>query len=88
MASTRPNMTQTDTAPPKTCQFTAQGVTFHHAHRVLEDFAQDLARGMPQPVSAPVDVFVGIHLMPPPPQTGRLRIGIQTERIFEKAGTA
>jgi hypothetical protein len=83
MADTRP-MTQADTAPTKSGQFTAQGVTFHHAHRVLEDFAQDLARGLSQPVSTPADVFVGIHLMPPPPQTGRLRIGIQTEQILDK----
>jgi hypothetical protein len=77
-------VTQADTSPTSLGQFTTQGVTFHFAHRVLEDFAQDLARGLSQPLSAPVDVFVGTHLIPQPPATDRLRIGIQTEQLMDK----
>jgi hypothetical protein len=75
-----------DTAPTTTGQHTAQGVTFHYAHRVLKDFALDLASGLAQPLSSPVDVFVGIHLIPHPPETGRLRIGIQTEQMLDQTG--
>jgi hypothetical protein len=64
-------------------QFTAHGVTFHYAHRVLEDFARDLARGLSGPISAPLDVFVGTHMIGSPPETGRLRLGIQTEHMLD-----
>jgi hypothetical protein len=73
-------------APPALARFTHLNVTFHFVHRVLEDFARDLASGLLTPLSEPVDVFVGVDRIPRPPDTGRLRIGIQTEQMLDQTG--
>jgi hypothetical protein len=85
MVMTEPEATtqQADIRTTPLGQFTIHGVTFHFAHRVLEDFARDLARGLSGPLSAPIDVFVGTHLIASPPETGRPRLGIQTEHMVD-----
>ena len=62
-------------------------VNLHSNHRVLRDMSQDMAQGLTGPVGEEVDVFVGVHAFKDaPPDTGRLRIGIQTEQILDHTG--
>ncbi|MGL4239083.1 hypothetical protein [Tabrizicola sp.] len=72
--------------PPKLSKVSAHGVDFYSGHRVLRDFARDLARCVSRPLSAPIDVYVGVHAVDRPADTGRFRVGIQTEQFLDRNG--
>jgi hypothetical protein len=75
--------------PPEQVQlqkFTAHGVDLYAGHRVLRDFANDLTRCISGPLSRPVDVYVGVHVLDRPVDTGHFKIGIQTEQFLDSAG--
>lgn len=76
----------TPTEPVKLRKITAHGVDLYSGHRVLRDFSHDLARCLSGPLSQPVDVYVGVHAVDRPLDTGRFRIGIQTEQFLDSAG--
>lgn len=65
---------------------TVHGVDLYFTDGVLRDVAEDLARTIVRPLSRPVDVYVGVHGFDRPAQTGRFRIGIQTEQFFDANG--
>lgn len=67
-------------------KISAHGVDLYSGHRVLRDFSHDLARCLSGPLSQPVDVYVGVHAVDRPAETGRFRIGIQTEQFLDSAG--
>ena len=67
-------------------KITAHGVDLYSGHRVLRDVSHDLARCLTGPLSQPVDVYVGVHPVDRPVETGRFRIGIQTEQFLDSAG--
>jgi hypothetical protein len=67
-------------------KFTAHNVDLYSGHRVLRDFSHDLARCLTGPLSEPVDVYVGVHVINRPANTGRIKIGIQTEQFLDSAG--
>lgn len=67
-------------------KISAHNVDLYSGHRVLRDFSHDLARCLSGPLSQPVDVYVGVHAVDRPTDTGRLRIGIQTEQFLDSSG--
>jgi hypothetical protein len=67
-------------------RLTVHGVDLYYAPGVLQDVAEDLARTIIRPLSRPVDVYVGVHAFNRPIETGRLRVGIQTEQFFDANG--
>ena len=67
-------------------KLTAQNVDLYSGHRVLRDFAGDIARCVTRPLARPVDVYVGVHAINRPAETGRFRIGIQTEQFLDRSG--
>lgn len=77
--------------PPPAEAATIQKVSVHNVdlyfgHRVLSDFAQDLSRCLTGPLSDPVDVYVGVHVIDRPIDTGHLTVGIQTEQYHDRTG--
>lgn len=67
-------------------KFTVHGVDLYSGHRVLRDFAGDLARCITGPLNTPLDIYVGVHAVNRPADTGRFRIGIQTEQFLDRNG--
>jgi hypothetical protein len=67
-------------------KLTVHGVDLYSGHRVLRDFAGDLARCITRPLDKPVDVYVGVHAINRPADTGRFTIGIQTEQFLDRNG--
>ncbi len=65
---------------------TAHNVDLYSGHRVLRDFSHDLARCLNGPLSQPIDVYVGVHVIDRPADTGRFKIGIQTEQFLDASG--
>lgn len=65
---------------------TCHDVTLHFGHRVLRDFAADLAKGIHRPVGHEIDVYVGVHAVPTPTGTSRFTVGIQTEQYLDRTG--
>ncbi|KAF0116271.1 MAG: hypothetical protein FD150_441 [Rhodobacteraceae bacterium] len=65
---------------------TVHNVDLYSGHRVLRDFGNDLARCITGPLPEPVDVYVGVHVIDRPLDTGRFKIGIQTEQYLDKTG--
>ncbi|WP_128515053.1 hypothetical protein [Tabrizicola thermarum] len=65
---------------------TVHNVDLYSGHRVLRDFGNDHARCITAPLSEPVDVYVGVHVIDRPIETGRVRIGIQTEQYLDRQG--
>ncbi|MFN5997944.1 MAG: hypothetical protein ACK47C_21195 [Paracoccaceae bacterium] len=65
---------------------TVHNVDLYSGHRVLRDFGNDLAACVSGPLSEPVDVYVGVHVIDRPLDTGRFKIGIQTEQYLDKNG--
>jgi hypothetical protein len=63
-------------------------VTLHFGHRVLRDFTADLARGILRPVGHEMDVYVGVHAVQGPLDSGRFKVGIQTEQYLDRNGQA
>lgn len=61
-------------------------VDIYSGHRVLRDFGADLARCLSRPLSKPLDVYVGVHAVNQPLETGRFRVGIQTEQYLDANG--
>ena len=76
----------TPAEPVKLQKISAHGVDLYSGHRVLRDFSRDLARTLSGPLSQPVDVYVGVHAVDLPFETGRFRVGIQTEQFLDSAG--
>jgi hypothetical protein len=62
---------------------TCHDVTLHYGHRVLRDFATDLAQGITRLVGHPLSVYVGVHAIRGPLDEGRFTIGIQTEQYLD-----
>lgn len=74
-------------AEPVNIQKTSvHNVDLYSGHRVLRDFCRDLARCITAPLSEPVDVYAGVHVIDRPLDTGRFRIGIQTEQYLDRQG--
>lgn len=67
-------------------KITAHNVDIYAGHRVLRDFANDLAACVSGPLAEPVDVYVGVHIIDRPLDTGRFKIGIQTEQYLDRNG--
>lgn len=67
-------------------KLTVHGVDLYFGHRILRDVARDLTQGITRPLAKPVDVYVGVHKVDQPLQTGRFRIGIQTEHFYRADG--
>ncbi len=65
---------------------TVHNVDLYSGHRVLRDFGNDLAACITAPLSQPVDVYVGVHVIDRPLDTGRFKIGIQTEQYLDQTG--
>lgn len=65
---------------------TRHDVTLHYGHRVLRDFASDLAQGIQKPVGHAMDVYVGVHAVRGPIDESRFRVGIQTEQYLDRSG--
>jgi hypothetical protein len=65
---------------------TVHNVDLYSGHRVLRDFGNDLAACITAPLSEPVDVYVGVHVLDRPLDTGRFKIGIQTEQYLDRNG--
>lgn len=65
---------------------TVHNVDLYSGHRVLRDFGYDLARCLTGPLSDSVDVYVGVHSIDRPLDTGRFKIGIQTEQYLDRQG--
>lgn len=72
--------------PQTTASLTCHDVTLHYGHRVLRDFAKDLAAGIQRPVGHEMDVYVGVHAISDPVENGRIRVGIQTEQYLDGTG--
>ena len=74
---------QTTPAEPVTLKkITAHGVDPYSGHRAVRNLSHDLAG----PLSQPLDVYIGNHAVDRPVDTGRFRIGIQTEQFLDSAG--
>ena len=67
-------------------KISVHNVDLYAGHRVLRDFCHDLARCITAPLSQPVDVYVGVHLVDRPFSTGNFRVGIQTEQYLDRNG--
>jgi hypothetical protein len=67
-------------------KISVHNVDIYAGHRVLRDFANDLAACVTAPLSEPVDVYVGVHIIDRPLDTGRFTIGIQTEQYLDRNG--
>lgn len=67
-------------------KLTVHNVELYSGHRVLRDFALDLARCVTRPLSQPMDVYVGVQAIDRPAATGRFTLGIQTEHYFDSTG--
>jgi hypothetical protein len=72
--------------PVQIQRVSVHNVDLYSGHRVLRDFSHDLARCLTGPLSQPVDVYVGVHVIDRPADTGRFKIGIQTEQFLDSAG--
>jgi hypothetical protein len=69
-------------------KLTVHGIDLYSGHRVLRDFANDLARCITRPLPKPIDIYVGVHAVDRPADTGRFSIGIQTEQFLDRNGQA
>jgi hypothetical protein len=74
--------------PALPTKLSVHGVDLYSGHRVLRDFATDLARCITRPPARSVDIYVGVHAIDRPADTGRFTIGIQTEQFFDRSGKA
>lgn len=68
-------------------------VTFVTGHRVLDDVARDMARGLTRPAACRIRIDLGIHLPgklaeAAPDSPHDLFIGIQTEQLLDETGAA
>jgi hypothetical protein len=61
-------------------------VTFHAQHAIMLDLAADLTKTLDGPLGQPVDVFVAAHQSRWFTPSGRLRVALQTEQLYDEAG--
>lgn len=71
---------------PRLRKLSVYGVDFYTGHTVLRDCAKDFSRALERPLSAKADVYVGVHVVDQPYETGRFRVGIQTEQLLDRNG--
>ncbi len=67
-------------------KLSSNGVDYYFTHPILRDVARDLSKCISSPLPGGVDVYVGVHTFDKPFDTGRLRVGIQTEHFLDRTG--